>query len=641
MAATDYKKIANLKGPQGKIGPTGKSTKLTVGATETVASGAPAEVSIHGEAPNQVIDFKIPRGLSDPGVPITDDTVGGLIGTEGTIARAQVDAAVKRLTRDTMRLLIVEDFYQFGDTDDQTWQRTVDHAIATGGKCRILGTKLDYRFVIGVDLTGLKTAVIAGLGKFSTQIRAAEGAGEILAAFHVPVVMTGEVLESVTFEGIRFDGNMIGVFTAHARPKRDIPANFGADRILTAVYLNGNLIPTEPNNATIDRVRFVDCSFFGLQQLPIHIRGVKNVALKDCYLWRCLDPGWVHCKSVYATTNQVDWSADNGLSLSRGCEQVFAVENDIMGAYFAGIHTGGWDGEAGASRVVVTGNIVRNSGMYGISLLDGTTYAKVTNNIIDGVLRGIDTWGTDSSSVQYGAGILIGGVVSDGTKMNSKDGYSKLAAHNDITNNLIMNAERFGIVWYGAIDNDILANHVYNCGSATMLDGTAIEASNDWRNVAIGPYIPWASSQSGHKIKLNTVIEDRATPGTNWGILNSGGAEAFGNSVTGARNVYGETWGTNLGAAQWRVGSSTAADAILYMRGAAGSTRSIVFQSGTVSDWSIRESGTKALEFYNYATAKAPFKLGNDGSVQMDIPTISGVSSNLYLDSNGALRKIV
>lgn len=82
-------------------------------------------------------------------------------------------------------------------------------------------------------------------------------------------------------------------------------------------------------------------------------------------------------------------------------------------------------------------------------------------------------------------------------------------------------------------------------------------------------------------------------------------------------------------------------DTNVHMLGAAGPTRSIHFKSGSTNDWSKRESATKAWELYNHTTARAPFKLGNDGSVQHDIATSRRVTLNLYLDSNRALHKIV
>ena len=59
-----------VQGPQGPLGP---SNTLTIGTVTTLPSGESATVTISGEAPNQVLNFGLPRG----------DTGAGSVGPQG------------------------------------------------------------------------------------------------------------------------------------------------------------------------------------------------------------------------------------------------------------------------------------------------------------------------------------------------------------------------------------------------------------------------------------------------------------------------------------------------------------------------------------------------------------------------------
>lgn len=56
--------IQGVQGEQGEQGDPGPATNLTIGSVTTGAPGTPAEVTISGTPPNQVLDFVIPQGLT-------------------------------------------------------------------------------------------------------------------------------------------------------------------------------------------------------------------------------------------------------------------------------------------------------------------------------------------------------------------------------------------------------------------------------------------------------------------------------------------------------------------------------------------------------------------------------------------------
>ena len=441
-------------------------------------------------------------------------------------------------------VLIVERFTENGDSDDETWQRTIDYAVANGGGFTIKGTRNEYFFRAPVNPLGLKNSILMGLGKYETVIRAAEGSGDLLSAFHVPSVSSSDELSNVKFTKLRFDGSMSGSYTGHVRDR-----TFDDDRISSAIFLSGNGVPTETSNPKISNIIITDCSFIGMESLPVHIRGASFVDFNQNHLVRCLDPGFIHTETLYATKNRSEWSADNGLSISRGCTNIYVLDNIIQGSFFAGIHVGGFDDEAGPRTGLVRGNIVKNSAMYGISAEEGSCDLLITENIIDGVKRGVGTWASDSNSILYGSGILVGGVHSDSTNEDNFEGYSSLAENNRIINNVVVNAERFGIVWYGVDGLTVIDNEVLDVGSSHMVDGTTVIVDdNKFRNIAVGPFTPRSGSTKNVRVRGNLISDRRSPSITNYGIYDRYGiSDRSDNLVLGTRNSYADPDQTGLG----------------------------------------------------------------------------------------------
>lgn len=497
-----------------------------------------AELTLNAQ--NRLALLEVLGGL-EPG-DVSDATVTAIGEDPDSLLAKFLEKTIDYSVFKKTKTLVIETFYEVGDTDDQTWQRAFDYSVAHGGRHSFLATKEVYAFAASVNPLGLVNSTITGLGKFSTVIKAAPGAGDLIAAFYSPPGASSKKIERLVFEKLRFDGSMTGIYVGHVRDR-----TFAEDRISAAIYLSGNLVPTEISNPSINGIVVKDCSFFGMESLPVHIRGAQNATLDNCELVRCLDPGWIHTKSVYVIHNKSIWSADNGFSVSRGCTEVFVDHNDVFGAFFAGIHAGGFGDEQGAKKGMITHNTVINSGMYGISAEEGSDYLIIALNYIEGVLRGVGSWASDSNSVMYGAGIKFGGVHTNPAEENNILGYSHLAMCIKVFGNIINGADRFGIVWYGTIDASVTDNDVFDIGSERMIDGSLIPVDNSYRNVGIGPFRPRAGSTFNTKSTDNRVHDRRPVPFMNFGLadLSSINPYRHGNVVSGSRNDYFENWDVN------------------------------------------------------------------------------------------------
>lgn len=54
--------ITGMVGPEGPEGPEGPANTITIGTVETLETGEPAEAEITGDAPNQILNLKLPKG---------------------------------------------------------------------------------------------------------------------------------------------------------------------------------------------------------------------------------------------------------------------------------------------------------------------------------------------------------------------------------------------------------------------------------------------------------------------------------------------------------------------------------------------------------------------------------------------------
>lgn len=124
----EYEKIANIKGPPGVPGEPGPGTQLVVGSVTTIPAGSPAEVTVEGAAPQQIVNFKIPQGPSGTGAATTDEGVAGVIGTAGTLANTAAKAALKTTFAPATLVRSISEFLNPGETLDTTGQASI-HAV--------------------------------------------------------------------------------------------------------------------------------------------------------------------------------------------------------------------------------------------------------------------------------------------------------------------------------------------------------------------------------------------------------------------------------------------------------------------------------------------------------------------------------
>ena len=401
---------------------------------------------------------------------------------------------------------------------------------------------------------------------------------------------------------------------------------WGADRVTAFLHVTGNLVEGEEAAGTVNNITVRNNIIHGVYSLPVHMRGVNGVYMTGNTISRSLDTGFIWCHGVNFTDNRVLYSADNGVSVSRGCDQCVVSNNIIEGSYYAGIHVGGFGAQAGPTRVSVTGNTVTNSRQYGISAVDGSRSVVISSNIVDGVLRGAPSESNrdavgDGAPTAYGTGIIWGGHMSGETTSGAVvNTYSEDVI---VTGNVVKNADRCGIMCKGGTRRSTITdNIVVNIGSRFSANGsTEISPTHRYYNIGIGTYGASSSFISNITIANNQVYDTRSTPII--GRSYSGGSVMSGNFDSGVRTP-----------------TSTA----LLMRGSGSVNREIAFAVGNEEpDWRILQYTDRTMRIVGTLDGNdsPALVMGRDGSVRApNLAEISGVESNLYIDNNGQLRRI-
>lgn len=409
------------------------------------------------------------------------------------------------------------------------------------------------------------------------------------------------------------------------------------DRLSAGVNMDGNLRPDGRDNI-VDRITVSDCEFDGMYSLPIHLKGVSNVVIERNFIKRSLDTGLTFSRAVKFVNNRVEWSSDNGVSISRGCSEVVIANNNIIGSYYAGIHVGGFAGDSGPTDIAITGNTVLLSRQYGISAIDGSKRVVITGNEVDGVQRGAPSENRasmgDAAPSVYGTGIVFGGYMTGETTPNAR--VVDWGEDFIVAGNLVKNCDRMGIIARGGtrrfkIDNNL----VIDVGSARSASGSVVIANNHgYYNIGIGAYRLSTDFVELGFASNNTIIDTRAAPLINFGVVRL--SETMNNGVN-LRNDLRRSIGNSAS-----IGTNTSTG-IFRLNGPSGSIRSFVLESAGNSIASIRLSTTNALEFFAYGANSAPLKINTfNGQITIDdLPTVTGVTSNLYVDQYGVLRKIV
>lgn len=414
-----------------------------------------------------------------------------------------------------LRYLNVDDYAQPGDiSDTEAWQRAVDFLVANPEDYvrTLTGMKPFYQLHNRIIVKGLQNVVIGGSALQTLIFKPAPtSAGGVI--FYGPHGEGTLDTFNVTFSNIELHGGVVspadGIFDRKQDRTRTAPY------YNSFLYLQGNGVPGQSTRGAVDRIRIENVTIKDTWGLPVLIQGASNVEMTGCRIHRCLDTGFTFTKGVRFVNNRVTWSADNGVSLSRGCTQIVCVGNNIEGSYYAGIHLGGFGGDPGPDHVVVSGNTVLNSRQYGISAIAGAKNASITGNVVDGVLRGGASDGNRDHMVDAAGNYNGSGIVVSGSVANSQLGHDFT-----ISGNVVKNADRNGISVGGMTERvTISGNTVTDIGSEfTVGGGTPIGTTHRYYNVAIGSYGLYDSTIKDVVVVGNTVVDTRSAPLINYAV---------------------------------------------------------------------------------------------------------------------------
>ncbi|MFI9824416.1 right-handed parallel beta-helix repeat-containing protein [Streptomyces sp. NPDC052013] len=296
------------------------------------------------------------------------------------------------------------------------------------------------------------------------------------------------------------------------------------------IWITGDLDPTQAGAPVIRDVTLQNVTVRNTTSLPIRISGVRGTVLtENCTFYNTQDAGWIFCENVRVIGCRSMWSADNGLSLSRGNLSVVCVGNSIEGAAYNGIWLSGYVGFTGPVDFTCTGNTIRNVGQAGILLMDSPRNGVVTGNLIDKAwVRGDSSAPTDE---------MVYGVMIRGSSTSPHNPGAEVAYGIRVADNVIYAAPRAGISIDGATACVIEDNLIQDTGTPFFADGTSpITASFTSQNIGILCSHP--STLTACTIRNNTIIDKRATPYTNRGVwpVRISGALIYGNTMEGCRN---------------------------------------------------------------------------------------------------------
>lgn len=114
-------------------------------------------------------------------------------------------------------------------------------------------------------------------------------------------------------------------------------------------------IPANSNTADTECI-IRSCVFRDFMTFPLQVFHYKRVECTKNKFTRCKDPGFLFCQHVVFSENVVEWSSDNGVSISRGCKNIICNNNVIRDSQIAGIWVAGFTPSANvANTLTITG----------------------------------------------------------------------------------------------------------------------------------------------------------------------------------------------------------------------------------------------------------------------------------------------
>lgn len=310
------------------------------------------------------------------------------------------------------------------------------------------------------------------------------------------------------------------------------------------IYISGSLDTSNPGMPVVTNVTIRNVMVRNVTQAPILVAGITGkTIITGCEFTNTKDSGMIFCQEVIYIGNHSYMSADNGHSLSRGCQKVTCVGNTTEMCANDGIWLAGFAGTTGPQQFTCTGNTVKNVGRIGINLQDAPAYGVVSGNFIDmNYNRGPSDVPDDSTA----CGILVRG---SSTSPGSPSTYCQDIL---VTGNTIRRAATAGIIADGVIACKITSNLICDTGTQYLANGSTVIASGGTIQ-NIGVLLAYPSTCTDLEVSNNTIVDERTASGgtsyTNYGItavnnavqpllpFNPGGIYGTNNSGSGWRNT--------------------------------------------------------------------------------------------------------
>lgn len=231
------------------------------------------------------------------------------------------------------------------------------------------------------DTAAIQAAINTGkpiffpLGTYATNglIRAVNGQGIYLSAVPGTVTIKSNTLSqpyifanpafpgytgNVSISGINFDGG----HTRTAFPYSILAGTYYADTAFN-FCANPN---TEQTSFSLE-----NCRFTNFRNLPFVIDHYKSAAVSGCQFIRTKDPGFRFCSNVKWTNNHTKFSADNGISFSRGCQNAVIGDSIFEDCEVNGIWVSGYSVN-GTGSLTVNGSYI--AGGVATLTATGTTF---------------------------------------------------------------------------------------------------------------------------------------------------------------------------------------------------------------------------------------------------------------------------
>ena len=322
-----------------------------------------------------------------------------------------------------------------------------------------------------------------------------------------------EDIDSLIIDNMHFVGNCINDPDISHYPKRnrELKEESYGNGMTSAIILTGSNYKRRTYEYITKNITIKNCIFEDTYGLPIQINGCENVTFENNKVINCLDLGFVDCYNLSINNNYISKSADNGISISSGCENVTCIGNKVEYSAISGIWCAGWKTDGimyyGPTKAIISDNII-NYCRTGINCKWVVKDIEINNNIIDNVslnYKGQTTDGDDG-----GIGINISGwsgtTLIDGVDTSVTEFSNNVIA----TNNIIKNTAKNGIT-VELIKNYELSNNTFeNIGTKKHMNGDDVLSTERRYNTGIYGANYDISVVTNGKIYMNTFKDSRS-----------------------------------------------------------------------------------------------------------------------------------